>query len=80
MKWLVIWLAGQAVMVMDAGTPDNCQSTMLPLVTADIEASVITDDEGNQFVIGETGETLPWGEWEVTCEATAPKIGDTRDD
>jgi hypothetical protein len=80
--WVVIWLAGAAVMVMGTGSdPSLCEQAQ-EMIIADISAGVVEvkDDTGKiteMYVLGKDGEKLPWAEWEVTCEDEHVKIGDT---
>lgn len=77
--WLVIWLAGEAAMVMggDPGMSAELCNDMRELVIADIEAGTV-EIEGVLWVEAPDGELLPWQPWEVTCESNEVELGTTK--
>jgi len=78
--WLVVWLAGEASMIMGGNTGMSVVfcNTMREVVITDIAEGVRQDTDGTLWVEAENGDRLPFQEWSVTCEEIRPVLGDVR--
>jgi len=82
MYWVVIWLSGEAAMVMPGSEKYYFED---PAVCEEIRAAIdqdirdgVVEIDGDLYVVNPDGENLEWQEWEVTCETEHYNIGDQK--